>query len=55
VIERAKGILMKAKGLDEATAYVELRRLAMNRGKRLAEVAQAVVDAAELLGGAPLA
>jgi len=55
VIERAKGIVMKAKGLDEAAAYVELRRLAMNRGKRLVEVAQAVVDAAELLGGAPLA
>ncbi len=55
VIERAKGILMKAKGLDEAAAYDELRRLAMNRGKRLAEVAQALVDAAELLGGRPLA
>jgi len=54
VIERAKGILMKAKGLDEAAAYAELRRLAMNRGKRLIEVAQAVVDAAELLGNAPL-
>jgi response regulator NasT len=53
VIERAKGLLMKARGLAEADAYAELRRMAMNRGKRLAEVAQGVVDAAELLGGAP--
>jgi len=49
VIERAKGLLMKAKGLDEETAYAQLRRMAMNRGKRLVEVAQSVVDAADLL------
>ena len=53
VIERAKGILMKAKGIDEEAAYVELRRMAMNRGKRLVEIARSVVDAAELLGGVP--
>jgi len=49
VIERAKGILMAEAGLDEDAAYVRLRRLAMDRGKRLAEVAQNVVDAQELL------
>lgn len=49
VIERAKGILMAEGGLDEDAAYVRLRRLAMDRGKRLAEVAQTVVDAKELL------
>ena len=49
VIERAKGILMAEAGLDEDAAYARLRRLAMDRGKRLAEVAQNVVDARELL------
>lgn len=49
VIERAKGILMAEAGLDEDAAYSRLRRLAMDRGKRLAEVAQSVVDAQELL------
>jgi two-component system, response regulator / RNA-binding antiterminator len=50
VIERAKGILMRAKDLDEDAAYAQLRRLAMNRGKRLVDVAQSIVDAADLLG-----
>lgn len=46
--------MTKAKGLDEAAAYGELRRLAMDRrGKRLADIAQALVDAAELLEGSP--
>ena len=49
VIERAKGILMAEGGLGEDAAYVRLRRLAMDRGKRLAEVAQNVVDAQQLL------
>jgi two-component system, response regulator / RNA-binding antiterminator len=49
IVERAKGILMAEGGLDEEAAYARLRRLAMDRGKRLAEVAQSVVDAKELL------
>ena len=49
VIERAKGILMAEAGLDEDAAYGRLRRLAMDRGKRLAEVAQSIVDAQQLL------
>ena len=48
IVERAKGILMAEGGLDEEAAYARLRRLAMDRGKRLAEVAQSVVDAKEL-------
>jgi response regulator NasT len=50
LVERAKGLVMKARGLDEEGAYAALRKLAMDRGKRLAEVAQQVIDAAELLG-----
>ncbi len=49
VIDRAKGILMKAKNFTEEEAYVLLRRTAMNEKKRIAEVAQSVVTAAELL------
>jgi two-component system, response regulator / RNA-binding antiterminator len=49
VIDRAKGILMKARKLPEEEAYGLLRRTAMNENKRIAEVAQSVVTAAELL------
>ncbi|MGB6488417.1 MAG: ANTAR domain-containing protein [Steroidobacteraceae bacterium] len=49
VVERAKGILMKEKGLSEETAYDLLRRAAMNDGKRVVEIAQAVVTATGLL------
>ena len=49
LIERAKGVLMAEAGLDEDAAYKRLRKLAMDRGKRLADVAQSVIDAQELL------
>ena len=48
VIDRAKGILMKAKSLTEETAYAMLRKTAMNENKKIAEVAQSVITAAEL-------
>jgi two-component system, response regulator / RNA-binding antiterminator len=49
VIDRAKGILMKAKNLPEDAAYGLLRKTAMNENKKIAEVAQSVLTAAELL------
>src|SRR6516164_1859289 len=49
VIDRAKGILMTVKNLTEEAAYALLRRTAMNESKKIAEVAQSVVTAAELL------
>lgn len=49
VIDRAKGILMKAKGVSEEEAYALLRKTAMNEKKKLAEIAQSVITAAELL------
>jgi two-component system, response regulator / RNA-binding antiterminator len=49
VIDRAKGILMKVRKISEADAYALLRKTAMNENKRLGEVAQSVVTAAELL------
>ena len=48
VIDRAKGILMKAKNFSEEQAYALLRKTAMNENRKIAEVAQSVVTAAEL-------
>src|ERR1700709_970158 len=48
VIDRAKGIRMKAKNLTEETAYALMRKTAMNENKKIAEVAQSVITAAEL-------
>jgi two-component system, response regulator / RNA-binding antiterminator len=49
VIERAKGILMKMRGLSEEQAFTLLRQTAMNEKKKLADIAQSVVTAAGLL------
>src|SRR5476649_1006578 len=49
VIDRAKGILMKAKQLSEEQAYVLLRNTAMNEKKKIAEIAQSVITASEIL------
>lgn len=48
-IEKAKGVLMKARGLDENDAYHALRKLAMERGRPLASIAQDVIAMANLL------
>jgi response regulator NasT len=50
LVERAKGLLMKSRGLDEEAAYTALRKMAMDRKLKLADVAQRVVDAADFLG-----
>jgi response regulator NasT len=50
VIERAKGLLMKSRNLDEQAAFAALRKAAMDRKLKLSEVAQRIVDAADLLG-----
>lgn len=51
LVDKAKGILMREQGLDEDLAYQRLRKLAMDRGEALAQVAQRVIDAHELLRG----
>lgn len=48
-VERAKGLLMQRRGLSEDEAYRELRRLAMQTGKRMGEVAETLLAAAHLL------
>jgi response regulator NasT len=50
LIERAKGLLMKSRGLEEEAAYAALRKAAMDRSLKVAEIAQRVVDASDLLG-----
>jgi response regulator NasT len=49
VIDRAKGILMKLKGLTEDEAYVLLRSTAMREKKKIGEIAQSILTASELL------
>ena len=49
VIDRAKGLLMKARGVGEDEAYALLRKTAMDQGRRVADVAEALVTAAGLL------
>src|SRR6266852_3343730 len=49
VIDRAKGILMKARNITEEEAYALMRRTAMNENKKIVDIAQSVVTAADLL------
>jgi response regulator NasT len=50
VVDRAKGLLMTRQGLSEQEAYARLRKAAMDKGIKLSEVAQRLIDAADLLG-----
>ena len=50
LVERAKGILMKQRGIGEEEAFAALRSHAMDRGIRLGEAARQVIDISELLG-----
>jgi response regulator NasT len=50
LVERAKGILMKSRGLSEEDAYALLRKTAMNQNRKIADIAQSLVTAARLLG-----
>ena len=49
-IARAKTMLMQRQGLSESLAYDKLRKAAMDKGLRMGEVAQRLLDAADLLG-----
>ena len=50
VIDRAKGILMKSRGLGEEEAYRLLRKTAMDQNRRVVQVAESLITAAGLLG-----
>ena len=49
VIERAKGLLMKQRGLDEDAAYEMLRNMAMKKNMKLADLSDQLLEAARLL------
>ena len=49
VIDRAKGILMKLKGMSEEEAYVLMRSTAMREKKKIADIAQSIITASEML------
>ena len=49
LVERAKGLLMKARGLDEDAAYRALRSMAMEQNRRIGEVARSILGMAHLL------
>jgi len=48
VVDRAKGLLMQRQGLSEPQAYAKLRKAAMNKGVKLGDIAQQMIDLAEL-------
>jgi len=50
IVDQAKGILMKSRGMSEADAYALLRSTAMSQNRRIADIAQGLVTAAKLLG-----
>jgi response regulator NasT len=50
-IERAKGIIMMQRGIAESAAYGLMRKASMDQNRRLVEVADSIITAAELLGG----
>lgn len=50
LIDRAKGLLMQRQGLSEDEAFKKMRKTAMDKGLKVAEVAQRMLDVADLLG-----
>jgi response regulator NasT len=48
-IDRAKRMLMNSRGLSEPDAYAELRRTAMQSGRRISQIADAIITAHDLL------
>jgi two-component system, response regulator / RNA-binding antiterminator len=48
-IDRAKGIVMRLKGLSEEEAYALLRKTAMNEKRKLVDIARSIITAAEVL------
>jgi len=49
-IDKAKRILMQSRGIPEPKAYAEIRSAAMNQGRRIADIAEAIVTAHDLMG-----
>ena len=50
-IDKAKRILMDSRGLLEPKAYAEMRKAAMDQGRKIVEIADAIISAHKLMGG----
>ena len=50
IIDRAKGLLMQRQGLSEQAAYGKLRKTAMDKGLKVVDVSQRMLDVVDLLG-----
>ena len=50
-VERAKMILMKQRNINDAEAYQLIRKTAMDQQRKVVDIAERIIDAAELLGG----
>ena len=50
VIEKAKGLLIKHKQITEDEAYQSLRKMAMDKNKRIVDIAESIISTFELLG-----
>lgn len=50
LVEKAKGIFMKRRGCDESEAYRLMRKMAMDQKLRLVDIANKIIEAAELFG-----
>lgn len=50
LIDRAKGLLMQRHAIGEPEAYARLRKAAMDKGLKMSDIAQRIIDAADLLG-----
>ncbi len=49
IVDKAKGLLMRKKGLDEDQAYKMLRKMAMDKGKTLGAVAENIIEVMQML------
>ncbi|WP_193175741.1 ANTAR domain-containing response regulator [Oricola nitratireducens] len=50
IIDQAKGLLIRSRSMSEDEAYTLLRKTAMNQNRKISDVAQSLVLAAEMLG-----
>jgi response regulator NasT len=48
-VEKAKGLLMKHKKITEDEAYQSIRKMAMDKNKRITDVADGIISAFELI------
>ncbi|MBL0373550.1 ANTAR domain-containing response regulator [Rhizobium sp. KVB221] len=55
IVDRAKSLLMKSRGISEEAAYTLMRKTAMDQNRKIIDIAQSLVSVANMLdpGGKP--